>query len=73
MAKSSSITDQEQPKPYWNPYVAGVALGLVLTLTFYLMGELFSFFTYRPCQSAEKPAFIRHSVSQSRGMACHPV
>lgn len=39
MAKSSSITDQEQPKPYWNPYVAGVALGLVLTLTFYLMGE----------------------------------
>jgi len=28
-----------QPKPYWNPYVAGVALGLVLTLTFYLMGN----------------------------------
>src|SRR4030042_6645775 len=25
-------------KGYWNPYVAGVALGLVLLLTFYLMG-----------------------------------
>lgn len=23
---------------YWNPYVAGIALGLVLLLTFYLMG-----------------------------------
>ena len=25
-------------KGFWNPYVAGVALGLVLLLTFYLMG-----------------------------------
>src|SRR4030042_4949105 len=25
-------------KGYWNPYVAGVALGLVLLLPFYLMG-----------------------------------
>ncbi len=28
----------EYAKGYWNPYVAGVALGLVLLLTFYLMG-----------------------------------
>lgn len=27
------------PRPYWNPYVAGIALGLVLVLTFYLMGS----------------------------------
>ena len=26
-------------RPYWNPYVAGAALGLVLVLTFYLMGS----------------------------------
>ncbi len=25
-------------KGYWNPYVAGIALGLVLTFTFYVMG-----------------------------------
>jgi uncharacterized membrane protein YedE/YeeE len=29
----------EQPKPYWNPYIAGIALGLVLLATFYLMGN----------------------------------
>ncbi len=28
----------EYAQGYWNPYVAGVALGLVLLLTFYLMG-----------------------------------
>lgn len=28
----------EYAKGYWNPYVAGVALGLVLLLSFYLMG-----------------------------------
>ena len=27
------------PKPYWNPYAAGVGLGLTLVLTFYLMGN----------------------------------
>jgi len=26
------------PRPYWNPYVAGVALGLVLLASFVLMG-----------------------------------
>ncbi len=28
----------EYAKGFWNPYVAGIALGLVLLLTFYLMG-----------------------------------
>ena len=32
------MTELEYAKGYWNPYVAGVALGLVLLLTFYLMG-----------------------------------
>ncbi len=27
------------PRPYWNPYVAGIGLGLTLVLTYYLMGE----------------------------------
>jgi uncharacterized membrane protein YedE/YeeE len=32
------MTELEYAKGYWNSYVAGVALGLVLLLTFYLMG-----------------------------------
>ncbi|MDR3692898.1 MAG: YeeE/YedE thiosulfate transporter family protein [Fimbriimonas sp.] len=28
-----------EPKPYWNPYAAGVGLGLTLVLSFYLMGN----------------------------------
>ncbi|HSN14391.1 MAG TPA: YeeE/YedE thiosulfate transporter family protein [Anaeromyxobacteraceae bacterium] len=28
-----------EPKPHWNPYVAGVALGLVLTATYLLVGR----------------------------------
>lgn len=28
----------EQPRPFWNPYVAGVALGLVLLASFLIMG-----------------------------------
>lgn len=39
MATQTKSTELGEAKPYWNPYVAGVALGLVLTLTFYLMGE----------------------------------
>lgn len=39
MTHEPSTTDQETPRPYWNPYAAGVALGLVLVLTFYLMGS----------------------------------
>lgn len=31
--------EAHEPKPYWNPYLAGAALGLTLTLTFYLMGH----------------------------------
>lgn len=30
--------DLDYAKGYWNPYLAGIALGLVLTLTFYVMG-----------------------------------
>ncbi|MGB6063385.1 MAG: YeeE/YedE thiosulfate transporter family protein [Desulfomonilaceae bacterium] len=32
------MRDLEYAKGFWNPYVAGIALGLVLLLTFYLMG-----------------------------------
>ncbi len=32
------MKQMEYAKGYWNPYVAGVALGLVLTLSFYFMG-----------------------------------
>lgn len=32
------MKELEYAKGFWNPYVAGVALGLVLLLTFYLMG-----------------------------------
>jgi uncharacterized membrane protein YedE/YeeE len=28
-----------EPKPQWNPYVAGVGMGLVLTLTYLLIGH----------------------------------
>ncbi|MFH1277306.1 MAG: YeeE/YedE thiosulfate transporter family protein [Candidatus Eisenbacteria bacterium] len=28
----------EQPRPFWNPYVAGVVLGLVLLASFLVMG-----------------------------------
>ena len=27
-----------QPRPFWNPYIAGVALGLVLLASFVIMG-----------------------------------
>lgn len=36
---TDSLTQSEQERPFWNPYVAGVGLGLVLVLTFYLMGN----------------------------------
>jgi len=32
------MTEPEYAKGFWNPYVAGIALGLVLLVTFYLMG-----------------------------------
>lgn len=28
-----------EPKPYWNPYVAGVGLGIVLTLAYLVIGK----------------------------------
>jgi len=33
------MTGAVTPRPYWHPYVAGVALGLVLLLTFVVMGH----------------------------------
>ncbi len=37
---SAPITTAEpRPEPYWNPYVAGVGLGLVLLATYVLMGR----------------------------------
>ena len=32
------MTPTHREQPYWNPYVAGVALGLVLLLTYMVMG-----------------------------------
>ena len=32
-------TPTPQPRPFWNPYVAGVALGLVLLTSFLVMGK----------------------------------
>ena len=34
----ATMMDLEYAKGFWNPYVAGIALGLVLLFTFYLMG-----------------------------------
>ncbi|MTI87219.1 MAG: hypothetical protein FH748_04540 [Balneolaceae bacterium] len=36
---SSFILKKEHPAPYWNPYVCGIGLGLVLLLTFLVMGR----------------------------------
>jgi uncharacterized membrane protein YedE/YeeE len=33
-----AMKEMDYAEGFWNPYVAGVALGLVLLLTFYLMG-----------------------------------
>lgn len=38
MTKGNEMTEPDYAKVFWNPYLAGVALGLVLLLTFYLMG-----------------------------------
>ncbi len=41
--KSKQNTDITQPKknpqPYWNPYIAGIGLGLTLLAAFVLMGR----------------------------------
>ena len=36
--EESKVTDLS-PKPYWNPYVVGVGLGLVLLASFFIMGR----------------------------------
>ncbi len=33
------MNDMDYAKGYWNPYVAGIALGLVLLLTYFVMGS----------------------------------
>jgi len=33
------MTDTTQAKPYWNPYVAGIALGVLLFVSFFLVGD----------------------------------
>lgn len=36
---SSSNELQHGPKPYWNPYLSGIGLGLVLLLSYVIMGR----------------------------------
>ncbi len=33
------MSGTKQPKPYWNPYVAGITLGVLLFVSFYLVGD----------------------------------
>jgi hypothetical protein len=39
MEASTKISQEQEPKPLWDPYVAGVALGLVLLSTFLVFGR----------------------------------
>ncbi len=36
---SSHPSDDFKPRPYWNPYLAGIGLGLVLLASFVIMGR----------------------------------
>lgn len=38
-ANASAANDTDRAKPFWNPYVAGVALGLVLLTAFLVTGS----------------------------------
>lgn len=55
------MKELEYAKGYWNPYVAGVVLGLVLLLTFYLMGTGFG----ASGAVARSSAVIAHTVAPS--------
>ncbi|MEL7002048.1 MAG: YeeE/YedE thiosulfate transporter family protein [Bacteroidota bacterium] len=33
------MSNQKTPQPYWNPYICGIGLGLVLLATFVVMGR----------------------------------
>lgn len=35
----SEIRTEKMPKPYWNPYLSGIGLGIVLLLAFVIMGR----------------------------------
>jgi len=53
------MKEPEYAKGYWNPYVAGIALGLVLLMTFYIMGTGLG----ASGAVARTAAVIAHSVS----------
>jgi uncharacterized protein len=36
--KADSLPTKEEPQPYWNPYLAGILLGLVLLASFLILG-----------------------------------
>lgn len=36
---SEKKKEERKPKPYWNPYLSGIGLGLVLLLAFVIMGR----------------------------------
>ena len=36
---SGKVKTEKEPKPYWNPYLSGIGLGLVLLLAFVIMGR----------------------------------
>ena len=39
IGEQASMKSERQPQPYWNPYLAGVGLGLVLLAAFVIMGR----------------------------------
>ncbi|MGD9818079.1 MAG: YeeE/YedE thiosulfate transporter family protein [Desulfomonilaceae bacterium] len=53
------MDNMDYAKGYWNPYVAGIALGLVLTFTFYVMGTGLG----ASGAVARTAAVVAHSVS----------
>jgi len=53
------MNQPDYAKGYWNPYVAGVALGLLLLFTFYIMGTGLG----ASGATARTAAVIAHSVS----------
>jgi uncharacterized protein len=55
------MEERDYAKGFWNPYAAGVALGLVLLLTFYVMGTGFG----ASGAIARSSAVIAHGVAPS--------
>jgi uncharacterized protein len=61
------MKNMDYAQGFWNPYIAGVALGLVLLLTFYLMGTGLG----ASGAVARTSAVIAHAVDPS-GVEQHP-